>query len=52
MQQIILLHPSVCFYSGSQDDVCICIDHERGDLLMFIPGLILIMLMMCILVAI
>ena len=29
---------SVCFYSGSQDDVCVCI--ERGDLLIFIPGLI------------
>ena len=30
--------------------MCVCI--ERGDLLIFIPGLILIMLMMCILVAI
>ena len=40
---------SVCFYSVSLDDVCVCI--ERGNLLIYnIPGLILIMLMMCILV--
>ena len=35
---------SVRFYSGSQDDVCVCI--ERGDLLIFIPGVILIMLIL------
>ena len=40
---------SVCFYSGSLDDVCVRI--KREDLLIFVPGLILIMLMMCILVA-
>ena len=32
--------------------MCVCVCIERGDLLIIIPGLILIMLMMCILAAI
>ena len=46
------VHPSlfVSILDHYMMDVCVCI--ERGDLLIFITGLILIMLMMCILVAI